>query len=122
MTASEMAALAYAVPPIAPQGLALVLEVVVYIFSVLTTVVIFLRVWVRAVWLDSDSGRRLWGMDDSLAVLGFVSLVFFSRIYLQASSTACLYVGFSTMEEWDTKSCSSYDADVVGCPSCLFFP
>lgn len=75
LTASEVAAIAYAVPPITPQGLALAIEIVVYIFSVLTTITIVLRAWARSSGLDFESGRSLWGLDDSLAVLGFVSLV-----------------------------------------------
>lgn len=73
LTASEVAAVAYALPPISPEGLALALEILVYIFSILATIAIILRIWVRAFWLDSESGRGLWGVDDSLAVLGFVS-------------------------------------------------
>lgn len=78
LTASEFAAIAYAVPPITPEGIAPAIEILVYILSILTTIVIILRVWVRAFWLDSESGRGLWGFDDSLAVLGFVSLRLFS--------------------------------------------
>lgn len=72
-TAAEFAAIAYAVPPLVPEGIAPAIEVIVYLFSILTTIVIILRIWVRAFWLDSESGRGMWGVDDSLAVLGFVS-------------------------------------------------
>lgn len=73
LTASELAAIAYALPPMSPEGLALALEILVYFFSILATITIILRIWVRLFWLDSESGRGLWGYDDSLAVLGFVS-------------------------------------------------
>lgn len=75
LTASEAAAIAYAVQPIAPQGLALAIEIVVYIFFVLTTIPVILRVWARSSWMSSETGRVSWGLDDSLAVLGFVSLL-----------------------------------------------
>lgn len=90
LTASEVAAIAYALPPISPEGLALVLEIFVYIFSVLATITIILRIWVRAYWLDSESGRGLWGVDDSLAVLGFVSDTTRPRSLLANSWTSLL--------------------------------
>lgn len=75
LTASELAAIAYALPPMSPEGLALALEILVYFFSILATITIILRIWVRLFWLDSESGRGLWGYDDSLAVLGFLPFI-----------------------------------------------
>lgn len=73
-TGQQLAALAYAVPPITPEGNgnALVLNAVVITFTVISTVIVGLRVWVRLFLSDADTGRT-WGVDDYLAVLGFVS-------------------------------------------------
>ena len=66
---SELAALAAAEPPIRPQGLGKVINVLSIISLVFATIVIFLRIFVRGWVLRSNNG---WGHDDTLAVLGFV--------------------------------------------------
>ncbi|RYP51110.1 hypothetical protein DL769_010867 [Monosporascus sp. CRB-8-3] len=68
---SELAALAYAEPPITPRRLSRASSVLSIIFLVLATVVITLRIWVRA-WILKDN--KGWGLDDSLAVMGFLGV------------------------------------------------
>lgn len=60
--------LANAQPPIPPQGRALALVCTSLVGLVLSYVVIGLRIWCRAIWLS-----KVWGLDDTLAVLGLVS-------------------------------------------------
>lgn len=60
--------LANAQPPILPQGRALALVCTSLVGLVLSYVVIGLRIWCRAIWLS-----KVWGLDDTLAVLGLVS-------------------------------------------------
>ncbi|RYP18747.1 hypothetical protein DL765_003769 [Monosporascus sp. GIB2] len=71
---SELAALAYAEPPITPRGLSRALSVLSIIFLVLATIVITLRIWVRAWMLKDNKG---WGLDDTLAVMGFIPFAVF---------------------------------------------
>ncbi|RYP39456.1 hypothetical protein DL767_002190 [Monosporascus sp. MG133] len=71
---SELAALAYAEPPITPRGVSRTLSVLSIIFLVLATVVISLRIWVRAWMLKGNKG---WGLDDTLAVMGFIPFAVF---------------------------------------------
>ncbi|KAL7787060.1 GPCR, PTH11-type [Trichoderma ceciliae] len=59
---------AYAEPPIAPTGLALVIVVVILIFTVLSTIVIGLRIYVRA-WMEKSAGA--WGWEDTCLILGY---------------------------------------------------
>lgn len=73
LTGEELSALAYAEPPIQPEGLARILMVVAITFLCLTTLVVGLRTWVRS-WALRHG--RLWGIDDSLAVLGYIPFVF----------------------------------------------
>lgn len=61
---------AYAEPPIVPTGLALSIVIVILIFSVLSTIVIALRIYVRA-WMEKTS--KTWGWEDTFIVLGYVS-------------------------------------------------
>ncbi|RYP27266.1 hypothetical protein DL768_011252 [Monosporascus sp. mg162] len=74
LNSSELAALAYVEPPITPRGLSRALSVLSITFLVLATVVITLRIWVRA-WMLRDS--KGWGLDDTLAVMGFIPFVVF---------------------------------------------
>lgn len=60
--------LADAQPPIAPSGRALALVCVTALGLALSYVAISLRVWCRAIWQS-----KVWGLDDSLAVIGLVS-------------------------------------------------
>lgn len=61
--------LANAQPPLVPTGRALALLCVTVIGLSLSYVAVGLRVWCRAIWLSN-----VWGLDDTLAVLGLVSL------------------------------------------------
>ena len=67
----QLQKLAYAHPPIEPQGFALVLIIVVLIFVVIATVIMALRVYVRA-WMLRYTAN--WGWEDTFAVLSYVSL------------------------------------------------
>ena len=69
LSPSELTALAAAEPPIQPQGLAKVINILSIVFLVLATIVIILRIFVRGWVLRSNNG---WGHDDTLAILGFV--------------------------------------------------
>lgn len=60
--------LAGAQPPIVPTGRALALVCVTVLGLLLSYVAVGLRVWCRAIWLPN-----VWGLDDTLAVLGLVS-------------------------------------------------
>lgn len=64
---------AYAQPPIAPTGLALTLVIIILIFTVLSTIVVALRIYVRA-WMGKSAGT--WGWEDTFIVLGYVSIWF----------------------------------------------
>lgn len=61
---------AYALPPIMPSGPALALICTTTAGLVLSYVAIGLRVWCRAIWQS-----KVWGLDDSLAVVGLVSSI-----------------------------------------------
>ena len=73
LSPEELGVLAHAEPSIAPRGLAKAIYVISVIFLVWATLVIVLRVYVRA-WLLAAG--KAWGADDILAVLGYVSFVF----------------------------------------------
>lgn len=66
---SSLQQLADTQPPIRPHGPALALVVVSMVGLALSYVAVGLRVWCRAIWLSN-----VWGWDDTLAVLGLVSL------------------------------------------------
>ncbi|KAL6786508.1 GPCR, PTH11-type [Trichoderma sp. SZMC 28012] len=63
---------AYAQPPIAPTGLALTLVIIILIFTVLSTIVVALRIYVRA-WMGKSAGT--WGWEDTFIVLGYGSFL-----------------------------------------------
>lgn len=70
MTGEQLAALCYAEPPLAEiHGLARVVEVFLYVLAIISVVIVGLRVYVRGFL----NGGKIWGVDDYLAVLGFVS-------------------------------------------------
>ena len=62
---------AYAEPPIVPTGLALSIVIVILIFTALSTIVIALRIYVRA-WMEKT--LKTWGWEDTFIVLGYVSI------------------------------------------------
>ncbi|WQF75125.1 hypothetical protein CDEST_00139 [Colletotrichum destructivum] len=63
--------IAHNLPPIPVAGLTSVIQVVTYILSVLSTLVIALRLYVR---LKLSGTERTWGWDDTFAVAGWVPL------------------------------------------------
>ncbi|KAK8088283.1 hypothetical protein PG997_003244 [Apiospora hydei] len=65
----ELADLAYTLPPLPPKGLGLATETVLVLLSVITSIVVLLRIWVRAGF--SRVGNAVWGADDYLVVVGF---------------------------------------------------
>lgn len=70
---AALSAAAYAQPPIKPHGLALRIIIVIWITTVIATIVVGLRIYVRA-WMMRKA--KLWGWEDTFAVLGYVSLGF----------------------------------------------
>jgi hypothetical protein len=79
---------AYAEPPIVPTGLALSIVIAILIFSVLSTVVISLRIYVRA-WMEKTS--KTWGWEDTFIVLGYVS-VSSSLWHIMAANTSAFSI------------------------------
>lgn len=69
MSGEQLAELAYNEPPLEPQGLARGVEIYMYFAAITTSIIVGLRVYVRACM---NQGRA-WGPDDYLAVLGYVS-------------------------------------------------
>ncbi|RYP48372.1 hypothetical protein DL768_005741 [Monosporascus sp. mg162] len=72
LTGEEIAALAYAEPPIHPTGLGPVIVALMCIFTILATVVVAGRVWARSWYREAD---QKWGADDYLAVMGFLPFI-----------------------------------------------
>ena len=70
----ELAILASTEPPITPRGLGKIIVVLSIIFLVFSTIVIFLRVFVRG-WILRTT--KAWGHDDTLAVLGYVRINYY---------------------------------------------
>lgn len=66
--AEELQNQAAGVPPVVLQDRSLSLVCVALVGLALSTVIIGLRVWCRAIWLS-----KVWGLDDTLACLGLVS-------------------------------------------------
>lgn len=74
LPAEQLSILAYAHPPIQPQGLALAVVIVSALLLAVNFVAVGLRVWVRSWYFRSSSA---WGIDDTLAAVGFVGLFSF---------------------------------------------
>ncbi|RGP72354.1 integral membrane [Fusarium longipes] len=72
LTGEEIADIAYAQHSIQPSGLGAVCEVLIYVFSVICTVVVGLRVYVRAFKVQNDVK---WRLNDYLAVVGFLPYI-----------------------------------------------
>jgi hypothetical protein len=90
---AALSAAAYAQPPIRPEGLALRLIIVIWVTAVIATIVVGLRVYVRA-WMLRRA--KVWGWEDAFAVLGYVSFQFsdpgkasHELDFLTPSSDAC---------------------------------
>ena len=69
MTGEQLAELAYNEPPLQPHGLARGVEAYMYFAAIITSIIVGLRVYVRAFMNEG----RAWGVDDYLAVFGYVS-------------------------------------------------
>ncbi|UPK90057.1 hypothetical protein LCI18_000992 [Fusarium solani-melongenae] len=87
----QLQKLAYAHPPIEPQGFALVLIIVVLIFVGITTVIMALRVYVRA-WMLRYTAN--WGWEDTFAVLSYGSFIVSSVFAVKAA-----YFGLGTRDD-----------------------
>ncbi|KAK6207717.1 integral membrane protein [Colletotrichum tabaci] len=78
--------IAHNLPPIPVAGLSSVIQVVTYILSVLSTLVIALRIYVR---LKLSGTERTWGWDDTFAVAGWIrvkeDMFYFEVIYFASS-------------------------------------
>ncbi|KAM0812006.1 hypothetical protein AB5N19_14323 [Seiridium cardinale] len=70
LTGEEIAAIAYALPALKPTGLGAAIEVISIMLAIITTIVVGLRVWVRAGLLSGH--KETWGIDDYLLVVGFL--------------------------------------------------
>ncbi|KAH8763606.1 hypothetical protein F5883DRAFT_676241 [Diaporthe sp. PMI_573] len=68
MSGEQIQALVYQLEPINPTGLGRAVEVVSVCLGVICTIVVSLRVWVRAGL--SGASTRTWGVEDYLAVVG----------------------------------------------------
>ncbi|RFU77407.1 integral membrane [Trichoderma arundinaceum] len=77
----QLSQAAYAEPPIAPTGLALIIVVIVLIFLVLSTIVIGLRIYVRA-WMGKSAGT--WGWEDTFIILGYGTFLSSSIFAIEA--------------------------------------
>lgn len=69
LSGEELQRLSDAYPPIKPAGLGPAIIGLLITWSIITTVVVGLRVWVKTQRLDP--GQK-WGVDDYLAVIGWV--------------------------------------------------
>ncbi|RSM00557.1 hypothetical protein CDV31_011723 [Fusarium ambrosium] len=87
----QLQKLAYAHPPIKPQGFALVLIIVVLIFVSIATVIMILRVYVRA-WMLRYTAN--WGWEDTFAVLSYGSFIVSSIFAVKAA-----YFGLGTRDD-----------------------
>lgn len=65
MTLAEIAA---DIPPLLPEGRALAFVAVTGVCMVFSYVLMGMRIWCRGIWLS-----KVWGLDDTLAVVGLVS-------------------------------------------------
>ncbi|CAN8103329.1 unnamed protein product [Discula destructiva] len=66
--ADELAYQASTVRPLVPQGRSLAFVIVTALCLISSWVLVGLRTWCRAIWLSN-----VWGLDDTLAVLGLVA-------------------------------------------------
>lgn len=77
MSTEELKALAAAQTPLQPRGAALAFIIVTVICYVLTFMAIGLRIYARA--FREQTGRSIWGWDDTFAVLGMVCTEYLIR-------------------------------------------
>ncbi|OBS20407.1 hypothetical protein FPOA_06778 [Fusarium poae] len=72
LTGEEIADIAYAQNSIPPSGLGAIFEVLIYIFGVICTVVVALRVYIRMFKIQNDVK---WRLNDYLTVFGFLPYI-----------------------------------------------
>ncbi|XEV04983.1 hypothetical protein FSHL1_010270 [Fusarium sambucinum] len=72
LTGEEIADIAYAQDSIPPSGLGAICEVLIYVFGVICTIVVALRVYVRMFKIQNDVK---WRLNDYLAVIGFLPYI-----------------------------------------------
>ncbi|PMD27041.1 GPCR, PTH11-type [Hyaloscypha hepaticicola] len=87
---AELSAAAYAQPPIKPEGLALRLIIVIWVTAIIATIVVGLRVYVRA-WMLRRA--KVWGWEDTFAVLGYLAFLCSSIFAIKAA-----YYGLGTRD------------------------
>ncbi|KAN0103419.1 GPCR, PTH11-type [Hyaloscypha variabilis] len=87
---AELSAAAYAQPPIKPEGLALRLIIVIWVTAVIATIVVGLRVYVRA-WMLRRA--KVWGWEDTFAVMGYLAFLCSSIFAIKAA-----YYGLGTRD------------------------
>ncbi|KAK9415875.1 hypothetical protein SUNI508_10004 [Seiridium unicorne] len=83
LTGEEIAAISYTLPALNPTGLGAAIEVVSILLAIITTIIVGLRVWVRAGLARGKT--ESWGVDDYLLVVGF--LPFWPSIIIGAYAT-----------------------------------
>ncbi|KAF8848131.1 GPCR, PTH11-type [Acephala macrosclerotiorum] len=88
-----LSAAAYSQPPIVPKGLALTLIVVVLITAVIATIIVALKVYVRAWMVRKAGGVKVWGWEDTFAVWGFIAFLCSSIFAIKAA-----YYGLGTRD------------------------
>ncbi|KAI1498320.1 GPCR, PTH11-type [Biscogniauxia marginata] len=85
-----LSAAAYAQPPIKPQGLAMVLVVIITVQATIATIVVGLRVYAR-LWVGRQS--KTWGWEDVFAILGYIAFLSSSIFAIHAA-----YYGLGTQD------------------------
>ncbi|KAE8447336.1 hypothetical protein EG329_010894 [Mollisiaceae sp. DMI_Dod_QoI] len=88
-----LSAAAYAQPPIVPHGLALTIVVVLLITAVIATIIISLRIYVRALMVKKSGGVRVWGWEDTFAVWGYLAFLCSTVFAIKAA-----YYGLGTRD------------------------
>ncbi|KAJ9133734.1 hypothetical protein NKR23_g10594 [Pleurostoma richardsiae] len=83
-------ALAYAEPPIKPQGLALAVVIAISTLLGISTIVIAARVYARA-WMGRKA--RVWGWEDTFSILGYACVVTSGVFAIEAA-----YYGLGTRD------------------------
>ncbi|CZR51144.1 uncharacterized protein PAC_01019 [Phialocephala subalpina] len=80
-----LSAAAYSQPPIVPEGLALTLVIVVLITAIIATIIVGLRIYVRAWMVRKAGGMRVWGWEDTFAVWGYLAFLCSSIFAIKAA-------------------------------------
>ncbi|KAI0007092.1 GPCR, PTH11-type [Xylariaceae sp. FL0662B] len=99
-----LSAAAYAEPPIKPQGLALILVIVVLIIACISTIVILLRVYARSWVVRRD---KVWGWEDSFIVAGYLAF-FASGIFAVKAAYFGLGTRDTSLNDFLKVRCTEY--------------